>query len=158
MYRSVKLPKVYFVAWAWTLKCTCNLKSLQARRLESNEWTWLGYGSVLLCLCTAKLIRQSHPPPDTTKMHLAHCQQLQSLKHLVKFACYRFNIFKIPPLAQARAQVMVENKKGRAPHATPRHALTINHGCQSSCGLPLGGGNSHRSGDECTGFSLLRFD
>lgn len=34
-----------------TLKCPHNLKSLHARWLQSNEWTWLGYGSLLLFPC-----------------------------------------------------------------------------------------------------------
>lgn len=33
------------------LKCSHNLKSLHGRWLQSNEWVWLGYGSLLLFLC-----------------------------------------------------------------------------------------------------------
>ncbi len=109
-----------------------------------------------------ELISQSHPLPDTVRMHLSHCQQLASLKPLVKFACYRFNVFKLP--RSLRPEPSHGGKtKGRAPCATPRRALTINHGCQSSCAAALWWELTPelsiiRSCDECTGCSPGAFD
>lgn len=92
-----------------------------------------------------ELISQSHPLADTVRMHLSRCQQLVSLKPLVKSACYRFNIFKLPRSRRLEPSRGGKTKRG-APCATPRRALTINHGCQSSCAPALRrGGNSRQS-------------
>lgn len=109
-----------------------------------------------------ELISQSHPLPDTVRMHLSHCQQLVSLKPLVKSACYRFNIFKLPRSRRLEPSRGGKTKRG-APCATPRRALTINHGCQGSCAPALRRGELTpelyiiQSCDECAGLWLRCF-
>lgn len=121
-------------------------------------WLW----SVSLVPHCRELISQSAPLPDIVRMYLLQRHQFVSLKLRVSFACYRFNIFKLPHSCSLKPSHRLK-MKGRSPCTTPRRAPAINHSCQSSCAPALWWElapelNIVWSCDESTSFSPGTFD
>lgn len=75
------------------------------------------------------LISQSDPLADTARMHLSHCQQLISLRLLVKFACYAFDTFKLPEshLAWAEGRWWKGENRGKGSLWTPTPPSCFDH-------------------------------
>lgn len=108
---SAKLAEAYFVARVHqALKCSHNLKSLHARRLHPNEWTRLGYGSLLP---GPWLISPSHPLCPTLRGCTYRIVSSRSHEKgpLVKFALPMQHFLNIYPANAASTAAQNLNAK-----------------------------------------------
>lgn len=145
----VELTKGYFITSASNSWVHHNLKSL-LRLLTTDKWTsstQLWFTAFVPPPPWGELISQSDPLADTARMHLSHCQQLISLRLLVKFACYAFDTFKLPEshLAWAEGWEWKGKNRGKGSLWNPPELLLPSIMAVRAAGLLFYSGSSQQS-------------